>query len=190
MGTFEQQWSAPQPQEPVRVFKERMVADSETVRQFQEACFSRLDELVADGVCPKSEADERKRLAALIDTSIGDPVKDGRAYAEVGMESIRQFREKIDGAIQQVTAQVQEVQDRLEAVKKTLLARKVVPIDIREKLQIVDQEKTKIETALQAFLEQATRVKEFQIAVGSTLEGPNIREVMAWLEEKEQEDGK
>lgn len=186
MMKFEQ-W--PASREPVEAPRERAVADSETVRQFQESCFSRLDELVAEGVCPKSEADERKRLAALIDTSIGDPVRDGRAYAEAGMENIRQFREKVDEAIQQVTAQVEEVQEKLEAVKRALLAQKVVPIDIREKLEIIDRENARIEEGLRSFIEQAKRVKEFQISLGSALESLNIREVMTWLEE-EMEDKK
>ena len=77
-------------------------------RLFVASCNERLDELVELGMLPSHFAEERKKAANLIEEGFSDdPEEQGREFADIGTESIQQFKVQVDNLEKSVDRHIQ-----------------------------------------------------------------------------------
>lgn len=175
MSSYEQQAPKPETQE----------LPSETKAKFQVSCLARIDELVAQGIFPQKYADERKAAAKKIEDGLTDPEAQGVAFAEVGMDAIQQFRETVDDAEAEVGTKVEAAVGQLDKLQATLLARKIVPIDIKVRLAAIDVAREEIISYLDDFRLQLRSVRDLQTKISVATADDTLQSIMDRVSEEE-----
>ncbi len=161
------------------------------VEIYRRVAIARINELIEDGTYPEHYAEELIASVNLIEEGIVDPEQDGRKFAEVGMVQIRAFREGVKAAemktVEMCNATLLQIDELWHKVKD----KKVVPINILELSQAVENAKKKIEDSLVEFQTKVEEVRNLQAGLTSLtnfdgLEG-SLGELQAILEEAARE---
>ncbi len=152
--------------------------------QFQATCFARIDELVAQGIYPLQYAEERKEAARLIEDGLTDPEAQGKAFAEIGMDAIKKFQEIVDETEVEVTTKVEEAIGRLDEIQILLLERKVVPIDMKERLEHVRTTRKLIASLLFEFRERFDSVRSLQAKLSVLTSDEDFRSLLDRMKEE------
>ena len=82
---------------------------------FRDACHARLDGLVEDGTFSIDFADERRKSADFVEDGISDPEEQGIAFAEIGMESVLEFKSKVAELLDSLRKKLDEKEALLES---------------------------------------------------------------------------
>jgi hypothetical protein len=131
---------------------------------FVAACNERLDELVELGMLPSQFAEERKRSAALIEEGLSDdPEEQGREFAEIGTESIGQFRTYIENSEQHIESRVQPYLEIATTLADKLEREGKEP----EKVAAIKDGIRKIQEGLDEFRTTADKVKNLEIPISA-----------------------
>lgn len=162
-----------------------------SVETYRRVAIARINELIEDGTYPEHYANELITSVNLIEEGIVDPERDGRKFAEVGMVQIRAFREGVKAAEMQTVEMCHEAMLKLDELWQKVKDRKVVPINILELAQAVEDANKKIEDLLTEFQTKVEEVRNLQAGLTSLtnfngLES-SLGELQAILEEAAKE---
>jgi uncharacterized protein YukE len=136
-------------------------ADEDSRVKFQEACFTRLEELVADGTFPLQYAKNRQESAKLISQNLDNPEKQGVEFAEIGLEAILEFRERVDSAAQQVEDMIDDLRSRIEMIRQEIVMKGLDGYD-GKKVAAIESFQKALDDEMAAFHVTVENIKNLQ----------------------------